>query len=223
MPQMRIRIITAQENTSVVRDLKLENISLLLVTLALIAIAALCLSAPAGLAQGAMATPQAGPTAYLPGAVEIRNVSTPAPGAGAPVPTVTVAPVATATPAPAVQAAPSAEVVNYGTSSDTFRRGERASGFVTIKNTGTMPIDEITASVSANAKLPVIGATKVGSQDYTFSDLNIRPGETKRIEFAVDIPSEYRGISTAGDYDLQVTMKAGGREIGSFSKSVKVT
>jgi uncharacterized membrane protein len=126
------------------------------------------------------------------------------------------------TPAPATQGAPSAQLVNYGTSSDTFKRGERASGFVTIKNTGTTPINEVTASVSASAKLPVIGATRVGGKDYTFDNLNIQPGETKRVEFAVDIPSEYRGVSTAGDYDLQVTMKTGGRDIGSFTKSVKV-
>jgi uncharacterized membrane protein len=141
----------------------------------------------------------------------------------APTPAVTMAPTVTAGPAPATPAAPQAQLVNYGTSSDTFKRGERASGFVTIKNTGNTPINDVTASVSASAKLPVIGATNVGSKDYTFGNLNIQPGETKRVEFAVDIPSEYKGISTAGDYDLHVTMKTGGKDIGSFTKTVKVT
>ncbi|HEY3273047.1 MAG TPA: hypothetical protein VGJ92_04755 [Methanocella sp.] len=204
--------------------MKLSNISLLLVAVTLIAAMALCLFAPAGLAQNAAAAPSVGPTAYLPGTVQTRNVSTPAPVVTtAPTAAVTTVPVVTVTPVPAARAAPSARMVNYGTSSDTFKRGERATGFVTIKNTGNMPINDVTATVSANVKLPVVGSTGVGNKDYTFNNLNIQPGETKRIEFAVDIPSEYKGISTAGDYDLHVTMKTGGKDIGSFTKSVKVT
>jgi hypothetical protein len=213
--------------------MKLGNISLLLVAVTLIAIATSGLFATAGLAQNVTATPRVGPTAYLPGAspaaapgvsVETRNVSTPAPGAAAvPAPSVTVAPVVTATPAPAAGGATSAEIVNYGTDSDTFKRGDRASGFITVKNTGNTSINDITTSVSASVKLPVIGATDVGNKDYTFNNLNIGPGETKRVEFTVDIPSEYKGVSTAGDYDLHVTAKTGGRDIGSFTKSVKVT
>ena len=223
---MRNRIITVRGNLSAVRDLKLRNISLLLAAVSLIAVMALVLVASSELAAGAAATPKVGPTAYMPGAVETRNVSTPAPGMTGPVPSVTVAPAKT-TPAPTTSASSpsgmSAQVANYGTSSDTFKRGERATGFVAIKNTGNTPINDITASVSANAKLPVIGTTSVGNKDYTFSGLNIQPGETKRVEFAVDIPAEYKGISTAGTYDLHVTMKTGGQDIGSFSKTVKVT
>ena len=203
--------------------MKLSNISLLLVAVTLIAIMTTGLFAPAGLAQNVTAAPRVGPTAYLPGAVETRNVSTPHRSLPQRRPqSVTTVPAVTVTPVPAAQAAPSAQMVNYGTSSDTFKRGERASGFVTIKNTGTTPINDVTASVSANAKLPVVGATRVGGKDYTFNNLNIQPGETKRVEFAVDIPSEYKGVSTAGDYDLHVTLKTGGQDIGSFTKSVKV-
>jgi uncharacterized membrane protein len=117
----------------------------------------------------------------------------------------------------------SAKIVNYGTDSDTFKRGERATGFMTIQNTGNTPINDITTSVSAKAQLPVIGSTAVGSKDYTFNNLNIQPGETKRVEFTVDIPSEYKGVSTAGTYNLDVNVKTGSTNIGSFSKSVKVT
>ena len=135
-------------------------------------------------------------------------------------PTTTVVPTVTAAPAGGAVAG---KIVNYGTDKDTFKRGERATGFITVQNTGSTPINDITASVSASASLPVIGSTSVGSKDYTFNNLNIKPGQTKRIEFTVDIPSEYKGVSTAGDYDLHVTVRSGNTDIGSFSKSVKVT
>ena len=119
--------------------------------------------------------------------------------------------------------APSAQIVNYGTDSDTFRRGERATGFITIRNTGRVVIDDVTASVSVRRSLPIVGSVSLGSADYTFRDQGIKPGESKRVEFSVDIPADYMGVSTAGNYDMRVTVKAGGADIGSFSKSVKVT
>lgn len=211
--------------------MKLNNVSLLLVAVALITATALCLIVPAGLAQNVTVTPRVGPTAYLPGAspasapsvsVVTRNVSTPVPNATAPVPSVTVAPVVTTAPSPAAGGATSAEMVNYGTDSDTLKRGERATGFITVKNTGNAAINDITTSVAADAKLPVVGAIGIGSKDYTVNNLNIQPGETKRIEFTVDIPAEYKGVSTAGDYDLHVSVKTNSQDIGSFTKSVKV-
>ncbi len=207
--------------------MKLKNISLIAIgAIAVLAVAA-CLWTSTALAQPAPSV-TVGPTAYLPGgsptavpgiSVETRNVSTPTPVATVvPVPSVTV----TAMPVAAGGGAASAKIVNYGTDKDTFSRGERATGFMTIQNTGSTPINDITASVSAKAQLPVIGSTGVGSKDYTFNNLNIQPGETKRIEFTVDIPSEYKGVSTAGTYNLDVNVKTGSTNIGSFSKSVKV-
>lgn len=212
--------------------MKLRNFSLI-ATAAVAALAIVaCLWASAVLAQPVPSV-TVGPTAYVPGgsptagpgvAIETRNVSTPTPGATAsPAPTAAVTVTVTPTPAAAGEGTTSAKIVNYGTDSDTFKRGERATGFVTIQNTGNTAINDITAIVSAKAELPVIGSTAVGSKDYTFSDLNIKPGETKRMEFAVDIPSEYRGVSTAGTYNLDVNLKAANTDIGSFSKTVKVT
>jgi hypothetical protein len=211
-----------------VRVVKLKNISLIVIgAIAVLAIAA-CLWASIAMARPVPSV-TVGPTAYVPGAspatapgmsVETRNVSTPTPGATAvPAPSVTV----TARPVAAGGGATAAKIVNYGTDKDTFKRGERATGFITIQNTGGMTINDITASVSAKAQLPVIGSTAVGSKDYTFNNLNIKPGETKRVEFIVDIPSEYKGVSTAGTYNLDVNVKTGSANIGSFSKSVKVT
>ena len=176
-------------------------------------------------------TPAVGPTAFAPGGdataaptvtVGTRTVSTP---------TVTPAPV---TPTPAATTAPtpmagaagqqgtSAQLVNYGTDKDTFNRGEQATGFITIKNTGNTVINDVTTAVSASRAVPVVGETTLGSKDYTFSNLNINPGETKRVEFKADIPAEYKGVSTAGEYTLHVTVKTGGTDIGSFSKKVNI-
>ena len=117
----------------------------------------------------------------------------------------------------------SAELTDYGTDKDTYHPGEAATGFIVVKNTGNTAINEVTTSVSARRSVPVIGSITVGSQAYTSRDLNIGPGETRRIEFTQEIPAEYKGISTAGDYTFDVTVKVGDTEVGSFSKSVKVT
>ncbi|HMK45404.1 MAG TPA: hypothetical protein VK436_02155 [Methanocella sp.] len=162
------------------------------------------------------------------------------PSAYPPVPSMTTAPVisigTSAAPAPSVIAAPaqldamaadpqkvSGQLVDYGTSRDSFRRGEKATGYMTIKNTGNTVINDVTASVSAGRSVPVIGSVRVGSMDYPFTGLDIQPGEIKRVEFSVDIPSEYKGVSTAGDYTLSVSVKTGDVAIGSFSRNLKVT
>lgn len=217
--------------------MKLKKISLLVAATLLITAVVVTLGSSAGMAQNIAPTVKVGPTAYLPGAsptsgpgisVGERNVSTPMPVAA---PTVTVVPTVTAVPTTTMAPAPtaaqgaqatSAKIVNYGTDKDTFSRGDRATGFMTIQNTGNTPINDVTTSVSAKIALPIIGSTSVGNKDYTFRDLNIQPGETKRVEFTVDIPSEYMGVSTAGNYDLHVNVKTGDKDIGSFSKTVKV-
>jgi len=184
---------------------------------------ALMLASPAG----AMNVTVTSKTEAVPTATPIPMTTT---VTTVPATTVTATPVtkgaATATPAdtkPAGTQTASGQLVGYGTDKDTFSRGEQATGYIQVKNTGTAVINDITASMSASANVPVIGQTTLGTKDYTFSDLNIQPGETKRIEFKADIPSEVKGVSTAGDYSLHATIKAGGSEIGSFSKDVKIT
>jgi hypothetical protein len=136
-----------------------------------------------------------------------------------------VKPTPTSTPTPVAAtgtSGTSAQLVNYGTDKDSFNRGEQATGYMTIKNTGSNVMNDVTTSVSVSKAVPVVGETTLGSKDYTFNNLNIQPGETKRVEFKADIPSEYKGVSTAGDYTLHVTARTGGTEIGSFSKTVKI-
>ena len=116
-----------------------------------------------------------------------------------------------------------AKIVDYGTDKNTYRGGETATGHLTIKNTGSTTIKGISTTATVYRNLPLLGNTAVLTQDYPVADQNIKPGETKRVDFSVTIPAEYAGMSTAGKYDLQVGVTADGQNIGSFTKSVTVT
>jgi hypothetical protein len=115
-----------------------------------------------------------------------------------------------------------ADIVSYGTDKDTYNRGDNANGYITLKNTGNTVINDVTISVTAARSVPVLGSTTLGSKDFQVSGLNIQPGETKKAEYTVNIPAEYQGFSTAGDYQVNGKVSIGGNEIGSFSKSIKV-
>ncbi len=115
-----------------------------------------------------------------------------------------------------------AEVVNYGTDKDTYNRGDTAKGFITLKNTGDADINDVTIGVSVARSVPVLGMMTLGSQDIRLTGLNIKPGETKNADYSVAIPSDYKGLSTAGDYKVSGKVTVGGKDAGSFSKSIKV-
>lgn len=116
----------------------------------------------------------------------------------------------------------SAEVAGYGTDKDTYNRGDKASGYIMLKNTGDVAIKDVTVKVTVSRKVPALGTTTIGSKDFKISGLNVNPGETKKAEFSVDIPKEYSGFSTAGDYQLNGKILVGGKGVGDFSKSIKV-
>jgi hypothetical protein len=44
----------------------------------------------------------------------------------------------------------------------------------------------------------------------------------QQVAFSQSIPSDYQGVSTAGDYKLLVKASLNGNEIGSFSKNIKI-
>lgn len=133
-------------------------------------------------------------------------------------PTGTISVTATAVPSGRI----SAELVGYGTDKDTYNRGDTASGYITLKNSGDVAIKDVTVRASISRNVPVLGTTSLGSKDFTISNLNINPGETKKAQFSVDIPKEYSGFSTAGDYQLNGKILVSGKEVGDFSKSVNV-
>jgi hypothetical protein len=116
-----------------------------------------------------------------------------------------------------------AQLVGYGTDKDTYNRGDTANGYITLKNTGNTVINDVTVSVSAARSVPALGTASLGSKDYKITGLNIQPGETKKAEFSVSIPIEFSGFSTTGDYDVNGNVLVGGKQVGSFSKHIKVT
>jgi uncharacterized repeat protein (TIGR01451 family) len=116
----------------------------------------------------------------------------------------------------------SATIVDHGTDKDTYNRGDTATGYVTLKNTGNTVINNVVMDVSVSKSFSFIGYVKVEEASYPYSGENIQPGETRRIEFSTIIPSDYKGISTAGDFDFEVTVAAEGISVGSFTQKVKV-
>jgi len=116
-----------------------------------------------------------------------------------------------------------AQIMDYGTNKNTYKGGETATGHITIKNTGSTTIKDISTTATVYRNLPLLGNTAVLTQDYPVANQNIKPGETKRVDFSVTIPAEYAGMSTAGKYDLKVGVTADGQNIGSFTESVTVT
>lgn len=116
----------------------------------------------------------------------------------------------------------SATIVDHGTDKDTYNRGDTATGYVTIKNTGNTVINNMVMDVSVSKSIAFLGFVKVAEESYPYSAKNIQPGDTGRIEFSTVIPSDYKGISTAGDFEFEVTVTAEGTSVGSFTQSVKV-
>jgi hypothetical protein len=123
-------------------------------------------------------------------------------------------------PTPSPQPVVSAQAKDWGTSKDTYARGETATGWVYVTNTGNVPIDALDFTIVIKRTVFFVPVEK--SYSYSKTGLNIQPGETRRVEFSQPIPAEYSGMSTAGDYQLKVTALLAGKEIGSYSGSMKV-
>lgn len=139
-----------------------------------------------------------------------------------PLPTVAPGTVVTVTPAPTpvVPVNLSAEFIEGGSDKDSYNKGDNATCYVIIKNTGNAEIDRINFNIDVYKQ--IFGYVKVLSSSPSSDDQNIAPGETKRVEFSVTIPSDYKGYSTSGNYRFDVAVLVGGKNIGSFSKEVSV-
>ena len=131
----------------------------------------------------------------------------------------TVAP----TPSPAVSPAPavSAQLSGWATDKDVYARGETATGWVNVTNTGNATIDEVDFTVDMHRTILFQDIVKTFRHSET--GLGIRPGETRRVQFSVAIPAEYSGISTAGDYRLEATAAVGGTTYPAFTKAIRIT
>ena len=112
--------------------------------------------------------------------------------------------------------------MGYGTDKDTYKRGDTAKAYITIKNTGNVVINDARLQVSVARYVSIVGYVNVQNYPTKLTDLNIQPGETKNAEYNIDIPTEYQGVSTAGDYKFTVDVYVWDSKIGTFTKEVKV-
>jgi hypothetical protein len=67
-----------------------------------------------------------------------------------------------------------------------------------------------------------VGYVNVQSPKTTLTDLGVQPGETKKAEYKITIPSDYQGVSTAGKYRFTVDVYVWDKKIGNFQKEVEV-
>jgi hypothetical protein len=145
----------------------------------------------------------------------------PVPGNEGPSPT-PVPPAGTPTFTPTASPKPEsgANLADWGTDREIYARNATATGWVNVTNTGKAPIDQIDFSIAIKRTVLFIPVEKTFS--YNATRLDIRPGETKKVQFSQTIPAEYSGVSTAGDYQFVVTASIAGEEVGSFSKDISV-
>jgi hypothetical protein len=141
-----------------------------------------------------------------PGPGNVVPSPTPVPPAGTP----------TASPAPG----PGVHLAGWGTDRDVYARNATATGWVNVTNTGNVPVDEIDFTIVIKRTVLFIPVEKTFNHNAT--GLDIRPGETEKVQFSLVIPAEYSGVSTAGDYQFVVTASVAGREVGSYSKDLTV-
>jgi uncharacterized membrane protein len=108
------------------------------------------------------------------------------------------------------------QVSNYAFVTQTINPGGVINGYVELQNTGSSVINDALISLSL---VPVDRpSTIVATRDQTLSNLNIQPGETKRVDFSINAP----GDVTAGNDNVQATVKANNQDIKSFTSSVRV-
>lgn len=145
------------------------------------------------------------------------------PGTGGPTPSLSPTPSA-GTPVPGPTASPkpepAANLTGWGTDRDVYARNATATGWVDVTNTGSVPIDQVDFAIVIKRTILFVPVEKAFS--YSATNLDIGPGETKKVQFSQVIPAEYQGISTAGDYRLVVTASIAGKEVGSYSKDITV-
>jgi uncharacterized repeat protein (TIGR01451 family) len=158
----------------------------------------------------AMATATATATAYIPDA------------SYEPVPTGHPASSSTPIPTSSGPSVTSAVLADHGTDKQVYDRGDTATGFIVIRNTGNTVINNVNMNVSVSKYISFLGYVNVGRTSYPYRDEKIQPGDTRRIEFTTVIPKEYQGMSTAGDFEFSVDVTAEGRDVGSFTQIVKV-
>ena len=108
-------------------------------------------------------------------------------------------------------------VVDYGFITTTISPGGVVRGYVVIQNNGNDVIND--AIVHITVTQAGMAGTTITTQDQPLSNLNIAPGDQRRVEFAVAAPPSI----SPGSYDVQATVEANGQQVQSFTNTVTVT
>lgn len=115
-----------------------------------------------------------------------------------------------------------AEILSYGTDKDTYRRGDKVTAFITIKNKGATTISNVDLNVSIAKSMSLLGYVNVYNTEYPLKDLQIQPGETKKIQASERMPEDFHGISTQGKYELKIKVHIGDKEIGNITMPITI-
>ncbi len=102
---------------------------------------------------------------------------------------------------------------------EVFHPGDTATGYMVLANNGNASIREVevTLTVYPDAML----GFPAGYKKQGF-DIDLAPGESKRIEYSRAIPSSLIGISTVGHYRIDAKVEADGQYVTTLQRSVEV-
>ncbi|MGE5556959.1 MAG: hypothetical protein ACM3QV_00345 [Caulobacteraceae bacterium] len=108
-----------------------------------------------------------------------------------------------------------AEIVDWGTDKDEYKPGETAKAWITIRNTGSSPIKEVTLRGKVQRKIAgrFIG---LGGHEITLSDLNIQPGGTESYKQTQYVPY------APGTYKANIVVIIDGVEIANLEKIITI-
>jgi uncharacterized membrane protein len=101
----------------------------------------------------------------------------------------------------------------------TFHAGDVATGYMVVANNGSSTIHDVKVTVTVYPD--AILGFPAGYHSETFN-VELAPGESKRIEYSQPIPAQLIGISTAGHYRLDIKVEADGGYVTTLQRSVDI-
>jgi hypothetical protein len=113
-------------------------------------------------------------------------------------------------PEPAGENNLKAEIPEYGVSNDRVKQGESVDAFIVLKNTGNVPIKDVRmvgmvceqkrdgSYVPMQLKIPGLDKIDLGRIEQDFRGQNIAAGQSKRIEYSKEVPTDYLGVPVPG-------------------------
>ena len=114
-----------------------------------------------------------------------------------------------------------AEVVDYGPKGGSILVGDRLDAFISIKNTGRVPIDKVTIHIDLAKDLPVTGMTPLFKGDFQ-ERLNIDTGETKVYKRGATIPEEFMEVPLVGSYRINLSLLIEGFEFCKIEEHFRI-